>query len=116
MSRGGAVHQRMGRVEPSERTALAEAKSIPVREAIDDVSVNRAALGLSATRPSRSGRAHLRSPDNVRLCRSREQKVPPSPQLVVGFFVDDRIDVLAFTTAVVSHRFLFGGARRRSTG
>jgi len=47
-------------------------------------------------------------PANLHFCRSREQKAPICAELGVTFFVDDRIDVLAFMTAVVPHRFLFG--------
>lgn len=46
--------------------------------------------------------------ENLRFCRSREQKAPICAELGIRYFVDDRIDVLAFMTAVVPHRFLFG--------
>lgn len=46
--------------------------------------------------------------ENLRFCRSREQKAPICAELGIRFFVDDRIDVLVFMTAVVPHRFLFG--------
>jgi hypothetical protein len=49
-------------------------------------------------------------PDNVHFCRAREQKAPICRDLGVTCFVDDRIDVLAFMTAVVPHRFLFGAS------
>ncbi len=46
--------------------------------------------------------------ENLRFCRAREQKAPICAELGIRFFVDDRIDVLAFMTAVVPYRFLFG--------
>lgn len=45
---------------------------------------------------------------NLHFCRAREQKAPICKDLGVTFFVDDRIDVLDFMTAVVPYRFLFG--------
>lgn len=48
--------------------------------------------------------------ENVRFCRERAHKAPIARGLGVGFFVDDRVDVLAAMTGIVPHRFLFGAA------
>ena len=46
--------------------------------------------------------------ENVHFCRQRPDKAPICHRLGVGFFVDDRRDVLAAMTGVVPFRFLFG--------
>jgi hypothetical protein len=48
------------------------------------------------------------APGNLRFCRARPDKAPICKKLGIGFFVDDRWDVLFAMGGVVPHRFLFG--------
>lgn len=48
--------------------------------------------------------------ENLRFCRSRKDKAPICDELGIGFFVDDRLDVLLAMEGVVPHRFLFGAS------
>jgi hypothetical protein len=47
------------------------------------------------------------APGNLRFCRARPDKAPICKKLGIGFFVDDRWDVLLAMHGVVPHRFLF---------
>jgi hypothetical protein len=53
---------------------------------------------------------------NLRFCRDRRDKAPICQRLGIGFFVDDRVDVLAAMAGVVPHRFLFGTTEARLPG
>lgn len=44
----------------------------------------------------------------VRFCRRRHEKAGICRELEIGWFVDDRLDVLVPMEGVVTHRFLFG--------
>jgi hypothetical protein len=44
----------------------------------------------------------------LRFCRDRKDKAPICEELGIGFFVDDRFDVLAAMRGIVRHRFQFG--------
>lgn len=48
--------------------------------------------------------------ENLRFCRERKQKAGICVDLGIGFFVDDRIDVLTPMANLVPHRFLFGAS------
>ena len=48
--------------------------------------------------------------ENLEFCRERPLKAKICHRLGVGFFVDDRLDVLLPMAGVVPHRFLFGAA------
>jgi hypothetical protein len=50
------------------------------------------------------------SPAHLHFCRDRKEKAPICAALGVGFFVDDRVDVLSCMAGVVRHRFLFGAS------
>lgn len=56
------------------------------------------------------------SPENVRFCRDRREKAPICDALGIGFFVDDRLDVLSAMRGVVAHRFLFGASSSPEAG
>lgn len=55
-------------------------------------------------------------PGNVRFCRDRKHKAPIASALDIGFFVDDRLDVLVAMAGVVPHRFLFGASHSPDPG
>src|SRR5262245_43227688 len=46
--------------------------------------------------------------EHVRFCRQRKEKAGICIDLGIGWFVDDRLDVLIPMEGVVRHRFLFG--------
>lgn len=48
--------------------------------------------------------------ENLRFCRNRKDKTPICRDLGIGFFVDDRADVLVPMAGIVAHRFLFGAS------
>jgi hypothetical protein len=48
--------------------------------------------------------------DHVRFCRARADKAPICQKLGIGYFVDDRSDVLFAMNGIVPHRFLFAAA------
>jgi hypothetical protein len=48
--------------------------------------------------------------EQVRFCRQRKDKAAICLELGIGWFVDDRLDVLAAMEGVVSYRFLFGAS------
>lgn len=54
--------------------------------------------------------------DNLRFCKNRKDKAPICLELGIGFFVDDRADVLVPMAGVVPHRFLFGAETSRDAG
>jgi hypothetical protein len=47
---------------------------------------------------------------NLRFCRNRRDKAPICLDLGIGFFIDDRFDVLVPMAGIVEHRFLFGAS------
>jgi hypothetical protein len=55
-------------------------------------------------------------PGNLVFCRERSMKAPICRDLGIGWFVDDRVDVLVPMTGIVRHRFLFGSARSTVPG
>jgi hypothetical protein len=50
------------------------------------------------------------APENLAFCRERHMKAPICRDLGIGWFVDDRADVLVPMAGVVPHRFLFGAS------
>ena len=48
--------------------------------------------------------------DAVRFCRKRHEKAPICLEHRIGYFVDDRVDVLVPMAGIVRHRFLFGAS------
>ena len=50
------------------------------------------------------------SADNLVFCRERGMKAGICRDLGIGWFVDDRVDVLVPMAGIVAHRFLFGAA------
>jgi hypothetical protein len=44
----------------------------------------------------------------LRFCRERREKAPICSELGIGFFVDDRLDVLTAMQGLVPHRLQFG--------
>lgn len=48
--------------------------------------------------------------ERVRFCRQRKEKAGICRELGIGWFVDDRLDVLVPMEGVVRHRFLFGAS------
>jgi hypothetical protein len=48
--------------------------------------------------------------EQVRFCRQRKEKAGICLDLGIGWFVDDRLDVLVPMEGVVPHRFLFGAS------
>lgn len=48
--------------------------------------------------------------ENLRFCKNRKDKTPICQELGIGFFVDDRADVLVPMAGIVAHRFLFGAS------
>lgn len=46
--------------------------------------------------------------ENLRFCKNRKDKTPICEELGIGYFVDDRADVLTPMAGIVLHRFLFG--------
>ena len=45
---------------------------------------------------------------DLHFCKKRPEKAPICARLGIGFFVDDRTDILLSMTGIVPHRFLFG--------
>lgn len=54
--------------------------------------------------------------ENIRFCRQRKDKALICLDLAIGFFVDDRVDVLVPMAGVVEHRFLFGAVSSSEPG
>lgn len=54
--------------------------------------------------------------ENIRFCKQRKDKALICLDLGIGFFVDDRADVLVPMAGVVDHRFLFGAPSSREPG
>ena len=54
--------------------------------------------------------------DQLVFCRERWMKARICSELAIGWFVDDRVDVLAPMAGVVPHRFLFGAERTDAAG
>ena len=54
--------------------------------------------------------------DNLVFCRERTMKAPICRDLAIGWFVDDRVDVLVPMDGMVRHRFLFGSATSNVPG
>jgi hypothetical protein len=54
--------------------------------------------------------------ENLRFCRDRRDKAPICVELGIGFFIDDRIDVLVSMENLVPHRFLFGSSASPDPG
>ena len=50
--------------------------------------------------------------ENLRFCRQRNEKAGICRKLGIGYFVDDRIDVLSHMVGVVPHLYLFGQQSR----
>lgn len=48
--------------------------------------------------------------DQLRFCRERKEKAGICRELGIGWFVDDRLDVLVPMAGIVPHRFLFGAS------
>ena len=48
---------------------------------------------------------------SLRFCRDRRDKAPIALDLGIGYFVDDRIDVLRAMEGIVPRRYLFGAAQ-----
>jgi len=48
--------------------------------------------------------------ERVRFCRQRREKAEICLDLGIGWFVDDRLDVLVPMEGIVPHRFLFGAS------
>ena len=51
--------------------------------------------------------------EQVRFCRERKEKAGICLELGIGWFVDDRLDVLVPMAGIVPHRFLFGASFSR---
>jgi hypothetical protein len=49
-------------------------------------------------------------PEDLHFCKKRPDKAPICAKLGIGFFVDDRIDILRSMEGIVPHRFLFGAS------
>lgn len=56
------------------------------------------------------------APENLRFCRNRKDKAPICRELGIGFFVDDRADVLLPMAGIVPQRFLFGASSSSEPG
>lgn len=53
---------------------------------------------------------------NIRFCKQRRDKAKICLDLGIGYFVDDRVDVLVPMAGIVPHRFLFGATSSREPG
>lgn len=47
----------------------------------------------------------------LRFCRDRKEKAPIALALGIGYFIDDRIDVLRAMEGIVPRRYLFGASQ-----
>lgn len=48
--------------------------------------------------------------EHLRFCRQRKEKAGICLELGIGWFIDDRLDVLVPMEGIVPHRFLFGAS------
>lgn len=55
-------------------------------------------------------------PAQIRFCKERRQKAGICLDLGIGFFIDDRLDVLVPMAGIVAHRFQFGATEARDPG